>query len=102
MAAMVVEVLGAVHQLLLSLEKEHIPGELGVHQEAPAQGGPEPTTPVAPPALGQEDPGYTPRARSISASEGPAQSPAPFEEELGDDLAAKRHVRGEEGPEGGA
>lgn len=40
MAAMVVEVLGAVHQLLLSLEKEHIPGELGVHQESPQLRGP--------------------------------------------------------------
>lgn len=35
MAAVVVEVLGAVHQLLLSLEKEHIPSELGVHRESP-------------------------------------------------------------------
>lgn len=40
MAAMVVKVLGAVHQLLLSLEKEHIPGELGVHQESPQLRGP--------------------------------------------------------------
>ena len=31
---MVIEVLGTVHQLLLSLEKEHIPSELCVYRES--------------------------------------------------------------------
>ena len=56
---------------------------------APSSGPPEPTTPVAPPALGQEDQVILPQGEVHLCVQGASPEPAPFGEELSDDLAAK-------------
>ena len=60
---------------------------------APSSGPPEPTTPVAPPALGQEDQVILPQGEVHLCVQGASPEPAPFGEELSDDLAQDTFIK---------